>query len=428
MTTNIQEITQSIEETLKKISSSLVPSIRQHVESDNFDHEKDSFDFLDAKNGILLTYLIDLTQYMKLQTKKSEDNRDELNDCISRLQESKTVLEKLRPLEKKMRYQLDKLLALSANSSMFAVTNDETKDTNTGDDDPLAFRPDIESMMKDDDEDDEDGIDNDDGDNQSTNSSDSNSHDSSSSKKQNSSDADDSDMSVDEELMAARSALLAAGRKQSSTNDDEPSKQGVYRAPRLSATPFMEEKEKQAYKEERIAKRQKDRMRKSELLSTLKYTFGDAPEEDDFDGGATIGKQREATQRFMAREEEKNRFEEDAMVRLTVSRKDKKMRNKIMRDEISNLNSITDLGNLTVGVNEAFGSNKKGGNDKEERIQVESRSTLRHANGKRRRESDGMSESSKKSSHKPAPKNSFQKALYGMEGGGRKSGAKKNKK
>ena len=421
---NIQELTQSLDETLKKISSSLVPSIRQHVESDNFDHEKDSFDFLDAKNGILLTYLIDLTQYIKLQTNKNLDDQKELTDCIRRLQESKTILEKIRPLEKKMRYQLDKLLALSANSSMFAVADDTTKDSNTENDDPLAFRPDIESMMKDDN--DENGLDNDDED-ISTGSGDSDTQDSSSSKHQDSSEENDSDVSEDEELIAARSTLLAAGRKESNTNDDEPSKQGVYRAPRLSATPFMEEKEKQAYKEERIAKRQKDRMRKSELLSTLKYTFGDAPEEDDFDGGATIGKQREATQRFMAREAERNKFEEDAMVRLTVSRKDKKMRNKIMRDEISNLNSITDLGNLTAGVNEAFGS-KKGGNDGEERIQVESRSTLRHANGKRRRDSDGLSESFKKSSRKPAQKNSFQKALYGMEGGGRKNGNKKKKK
>lgn len=47
-----------------------------------------------------------------------------------RLLETRTVLDKTRPLEKKMRYQLDKLLA--ATTTSFATGNPN---------DPLTFRP-----------------------------------------------------------------------------------------------------------------------------------------------------------------------------------------------------------------------------------------------------------------------------------------------
>ena len=63
----------------------------------------------------------------------------------------------------------------------------------------------------------------------------------------------------------------------------------MYKAPRLAAVPFTEETS-QSEKEERVKKRQRDSLRKSELLSTLKSSFGDAPEEDNFVGGAALGK------------------------------------------------------------------------------------------------------------------------------------------
>lgn len=382
MTEDIADtILSSIDEVLKKVSSSLSPSIRQHIDSTEFDHEKDSFDFLDAKNGLLLSYLIDLTLFIKLKSTEMADNDQQMAQCLNRLLESKIALEKIRPLEKKMRYQLNKLLTTTVNPNTISDINDAL----TAEDDPLSHRPDIDAML--DKEYEDDGV--------------------------SANDNDDDDASSNSNDSSSVSDSLAAAKVTS--------KEGIYKAPRLSATPFMEDKEKQAYKEERIAKRQKERMRKSELLSALKYTYGDAPEEDDFDGGARIGKQRESTQRFMVREEERNKFEEDAMVRLTVSRKDKKMRNKLMRDEISNLNSITDLGNLTTGVSDGFGSIK---------IQNEDRSASRHANGKRKRDSDLMKDSTKKSSggRKATPKNAFQKALYGMESRSSKKGKNKSKK
>lgn len=60
---------------------------------------------------------------------------DEQN--FRRLIEARTVLDKTRPLEKKMRYQLDKLLA--ATTTSFATGNATSED-------PLTYRPDPSAL------------------------------------------------------------------------------------------------------------------------------------------------------------------------------------------------------------------------------------------------------------------------------------------
>jgi hypothetical protein len=424
-----QTMLSALEETTKKVSLSLIPAIESHVGNDKFD-SRDGLDFLETKNSLLLSYLIDLTQYVKFNLSKDKDEA-QIQSCTKRLREMKIILEKIRPLEKKMRYQIDKLLALSASSSDFAsgslndAVGDDEVDLSGKNADPLAFRPNPESLLeKDDDQEEENSVD----DNKIVSDEDTSSIDSDGSSS--SSEADDDD---DEELMAAKAALSAGRSKNksgdSSSDDDreDAKNQGVYRAPRLAATPFIE-KEKQAEREERILKKQRDRMRKSEFLSTLKATFGDAPEEDDLDGGAVLGKQRERARRFAEQLQEKTKYEEDAMVRLTTSRKEKKLRQKIMRDEVSNLNAIADLGNIAAGVTAAFGGESK--TDKREQFRDEKLSSNRHANGKRRRDAEEFGDHSSKNKRdkkRANPKNSFQKALFGMDGSGskKKKGGKK---
>lgn len=450
----------AVAETSKKVSSSLLPSIENHVQNNKFD-KSDGLDFLDAKNSIMLSYMIDLTQLLRLKSKKDASNKHEqkhedaedgddndvkIQECLGRLREMKIVLEKIRPLEKKMRYQLDKLLALSASSSAFSAAATITKlhdvstiENSTEDDmdargiasvagaagentDPLAFRPNPESLLgKDDDASDNEIVSND-GDEESLKSVES---------------SDDNEEDEDDELAAARAALNAGRSKKQKTsqiddgedadNDNNKQKTGVYKAPRLASVPFIE-KEKQTDKEERILKRQRDRMRKSEVLSTLRASFGDAPEEDDVSGGAALGKQRETSRRFNEKMQQREEFEEDNMIRITMSRKEKKMRKKIMREEHSNLNTIADIGNITAGVTAAFGIEKKGGDQKGD-LSFEAESS-RHSNGKRRRDTIGFDDKNRRKEERNAnPKNSFQKALYGMEGASgkkrKKSGRKK---
>ena len=62
----------SLDETYKKVMSSLMSSIEEHVSSEEYSASKDSLDFLSAKNSLLLSYLIDLVQLVRLVEKKKK--------------------------------------------------------------------------------------------------------------------------------------------------------------------------------------------------------------------------------------------------------------------------------------------------------------------------------------------------------------------
>lgn len=161
----------------------------------------------------------------------------------------------------------------------------------------------------------------------------------------------------DDDLAAARQTLAMAKEKkkaasskgkQTSANDNNDDDDGVYRAPRMAAVPYHmpSKSDRVQQKEEERAQRQRRRMRTSELAETLRGKYGDRPEQDDMHGGSQLGKQQSAARNLAMREAQRTAFEEDAFVRLTPSRKEKKERNALMRAEASNLNAISDLGNL----------------------------------------------------------------------------------
>jgi len=106
-------------------------------------------------------------------------------------------------------------------------------------------------------------------------------------------------------------------------------------------------------------------MRKSELLQTLRSSLGETPEEEDIDGGARVGSNSTSRARALAdKEAERIAYEEDAMVRLTITRKEKKERNRILHEEKSNLRALSDLGNLTTGIS-AFMESSSNFNDED---------------------------------------------------------------
>lgn len=134
------------------VSASLYRAIEQYSKNEEYDARTDGLDYLQVKNGIMVSYLIDLT--MLLRCKLGSEHRDVGKQCVNRLQEMKAALEKMRPLEKRMRYQIDKLLALSTlGAGTFAAMRDSESETNEKDDvkidgsDPLSFKPDLQGMM-----------------------------------------------------------------------------------------------------------------------------------------------------------------------------------------------------------------------------------------------------------------------------------------
>lgn len=366
--TSAAAVNQGLKDLMQKLESTLVPAIEEHVGSEEFSAKKDGLDFLDVKNSLLLSYLIETVQHFSSQSTTETKDDDEATSNLERLTEMKIALEKIRPLEKKMRYQLDKLLSTN-DSSKFATSN------SAGVADPLSFRPNPQALKV---EDSNKGL-----------SSDSGSDDDDESD-------DDNNDDIDDDLAAARATLKLAG--------DNTQKDDVYRAPRLAATPYPASTDSNDdEKRKRFAKK----LRATELAKTLRDQYGDAPEQEDIHGGGDYGRQKEASRKLNEMEREKTKFEEDNMIRLTTSKKQKQEKKKLMREESSNLSAISDLGNLTRSVSAAFDERPARGG---------------------RQENESESGKKKKRGGAIQARNSLQKALYGGSSGGDGGDAKKKQK
>mmetsp|Transcript_3362 Transcript_3362/g.7026 ORF Transcript_3362/g.7026 Transcript_3362/m.7026 type:complete len:407 (+) Transcript_3362:29-1249(+) len=320
-----QIIKQGLSEASQKIEAKVQEAINEHVSSSEFSASKHGLDFLQVKNSLMLTYLIELTYDLRCKLRHQNNDKDESNNnnqskSLHRLTVMKHALDKTRSLEKKLRYQIDKLMSAGTTATSF-VSTEEGKEA----EDPLHYRPDTSALLdgdeqEEDNEDAKDDSDNDDG----------------------------SSVEMDDDLRAARATVAAFKSnknksKTSETDQDDDDNDGIYRAPRLAAVPYnLDKTDKEAERQ----KRKLQRMRTSELAQTLRSQYGDAPEQDDIHGGTELGKQRESSRRFAQQQEEKTRYEEDAMIRLTTTRKEKKERKQIMRQESSNLSAIADLGNI----------------------------------------------------------------------------------
>jgi hypothetical protein len=355
---NGSAVAKGLKDMLQKVEGTVLPAIEEHVSSTEFSADKDGLDFLAVKNSLLLSYLIDMANHFSQSLQGNSGS-------IERLTEMKIALEKIRPLEKKMRYQLDKLLS-SENSTTFATAGEQQ--------DPLSFRPNPESLHEDD-----KGL---------------------SSEDDSDDDSDDSNAEVDDDLAAARATLKLAGDKK----DRKDVGDGVYRAPRMAAVPYPSDGVDAVEKQQRLNKK----LRTTELARTLRDMYSEAPEQEDMHGGAEYGKQREAARRLTEMDNEKTRFEEENMIRLTTSRKHKKERQKLMRAESSNLGAIADIGNLTRSVSAAFEKkpqrSEDHGGDMDEGVM------------KKKKRKAGVQG------------NSLQKALFGVSGNNDGSKAKKKTK
>lgn len=173
--------------------------------------------------------------------------------------ELRAALEKLGPLDAKLKYPIDRLLkAAEINATVAAAAAYDG-----GVPDPLSFRPNPDALLgksgEDDDEDEGEG------------------------------------------------EASAPG--------------GVYRPPRLAAVPYEPEggADKKS-KEEARARKNLEKLRRSEILQTLNEQFSDKPEVVAERGMS------ELERRQMEAEEERRRYEEERFVRLVTSKSDKKLR------------------------------------------------------------------------------------------------------
>lgn len=118
MNSNVQQVSQ------------LVDNMVTRVKSGEMSTDK-GLSFLEMKYQMLLSYLINLT-YIVLR--KCSGERIESDPSIDRLIEIRTVLEKIRPIDSKLKYQIDKLVKTAVVGS-------------TTDDDPQSYHANPDNLV-----------------------------------------------------------------------------------------------------------------------------------------------------------------------------------------------------------------------------------------------------------------------------------------
>ncbi|XP_048029926.1 neuroguidin [Megalobrama amblycephala] len=118
LTEQVASITSHVQDLIKKVREKAYQTSK-------------GLSFLDLRYHMLLFYLQDITHLISLKT-EGESLKD--NSAIHRLVTIRTVLEKMRPLDQKLKYQIDKLVRTAVTGSL-------------SENDPLHFRPNPQNMV-----------------------------------------------------------------------------------------------------------------------------------------------------------------------------------------------------------------------------------------------------------------------------------------
>lgn len=223
--------------------------------------------YLEAKTQLMLSYCANIIVYLMLKA----DGRSVADHPVMRkLLECRLLIDKLRPIDGKLKYQIDKLL----------------RACQTENDADMSFKPAL---------------------------------------------GDDSDEEADNGN-AKSSGVVKFGA------DDEDG--AVYKAPRITAVHFDEGKDKSA-KKQRAEERKLKKQSQSVMVRVLRQEFSDLPEE-----AGNIGSHKDLAD---DREAEIRSFEEERMMRVTLSKKDKSLLKR--KHRIGTFDDFDDFADLDTDTN-----------------------------------------------------------------------------
>ncbi|KAG0255560.1 hypothetical protein BG011_005064 [Mortierella polycephala] len=266
---------------LQEIETKLKPTIAK-LESKEIDTTK-GLSFLEVKYHILLEYITNLSfvMYRKLDGQSIQDH-----PAVLSLIEQRTILEKMKPVEQKLKYQVDKLIraAVVGQQEGEAQLNAEGAD-------PLAFKPNPKSLVL-------DNTGNDEGEEQ------------------------------DEEQDGSAGA----------------SSSGIYKAPKMAPVHFEEDSSAVA-KRLKYQARLQARAAKSRVMKDLVSEFDDRPEEMSLtNDGVHFGMGMDDKQR------DRERYEEENFTRTMLSKKElNRLRKGALprfENEFDNLNDFSQIAPL----------------------------------------------------------------------------------
>ncbi|KAI8337796.1 Sas10/Utp3/C1D family-domain-containing protein [Blakeslea trispora] len=236
--------------------------LKQKID-DNAVHTSKGVSFLEVKYQVMLQYILELAYFVHL---KISGQQIENSPVVDSLVELRVILDRMKPIEAKLKYQIDKLVraaVIDKNAQKPASENAETEAVA----DPLAFKPNPMNLLNKDNEEDED-------------------------------EALDEDTTTD----------------------------GIYRPPKLAPVAYDENASRKSGKKERDEARLKEKASRSRIMKDLMSEMSENPEEVGVYGGVNEGTgYGDRVDNLIA---EKNQYEEDNYVRLAVTRKEKQRMNK----------------------------------------------------------------------------------------------------
>lgn len=142
----VDRVAKELTKDAEKVKS-VILKMKDQMDEEGGGTEK-GMSIIELKNHLMLEYLINLS-YLVL--KKTSGKKIEGDEAVERLVTNRTVLEKMRPIEQKLKYQVDKAVKVADSGEIKA-------------DDPIHFRANPGALMSklggmddDDDSDDEEG-------------------------------------------------------------------------------------------------------------------------------------------------------------------------------------------------------------------------------------------------------------------------------
>ncbi|KAJ3342931.1 hypothetical protein HDU93_000590 [Gonapodya sp. JEL0774] len=281
------------------------PSLINKLSSTDTSH---SLSILDIKLHTHLSYVSHLLLYALIRINGLPLSTD---PALDRLLELKTVLEKIRPLENRLAYQIQKLSRRAENKG-------QNVEPQAGADiarDPLRFGPNPKALTGDE-----------------------------------SSSEDD----IEESAAGSRTRKtksLADNVEDSITADKSST---LYRPPRFAPTLLDGSSKRERGRTDGTGRGASHQAARSRILRDLKSQFSDMPEDMPVDGtgwGSRDAADMTEAERFI---KEKDAFEEEHFVRLPISKKERKARKELAnmsgvlraRDELETLDDFSSLSRL----------------------------------------------------------------------------------
>jgi U3 small nucleolar ribonucleoprotein protein LCP5 len=300
--------------------SDVVGNMLQRVKSGELSTEF-GLSFLEVKYHMLLNYLINLTyvvlrkcsgmfniiilMILKLTRFYILGQKIEKDPSIDRLIELRTILEKIRPIDYKLRYQVDKLVKTAVTGTINAS-------------DPLNFKANPDNLMNNEDDDDE-----------------------------------EDETSEEDEMNVERSNKKKKRKNDDSDDDDETDKVKKYVPPKITPMPYDEETT--AEKELKLRDRERKRALNSAIIDEWKEEFLDTPIE--------ISGTSRAQQMIQRELREREAYEEDNFLRLPMTKEEKQRMKRL--STMGNLgNELTRLGGFGGSSGQKRKSTSGGGKKK----------------------------------------------------------------